>query len=231
MRFERVPWWSVGLMLLASTPVLGQNPTEGAPADTAVTIESQPQTATLLHGMPEMGFYAAPFSRFGRIANQLAVYPGMRLGVVLGQTIGIGVSGGLLINHIALDTIPGNDLKLKYGGLELEGIIGARKLVHGSVRVLAGPGLLSAGPPLPAAPGAPGAEAPAGEESAAAPTAPTEMILIIEPAVEVTLNVSRMLRFAFGANYRVVRGVDSSFIGNDDLSGWLGSFTLKIAAY
>ncbi|MCG8468705.1 MAG: hypothetical protein MJB57_10935 [Gemmatimonadetes bacterium] len=223
IRFERTVWWSIGLLLLASAPAVAQIPEDAAPAD---TIETRPGPATLLSGMPEMGFYAGPFSRFGYVENQLAVYPGMRLGVVLGRTLAIGLSGGLLANHIALDSIPGNDLSLEYGGLELEGIIGSDHLIHGSVRALIGPGLLSAGPaPV-------DAEAPAGGEAAAEPAlAPSELILIFEPAAELTLNVSRMLRFSFGASHRIVRSVDSPHIANDDLSGWLGSFAIKIAAY
>jgi len=171
-----------------------------------------------------MGFYAAPFSRFGYVRQQLAVYPGMRLGVVLDQTFAVGISAGLLANQLALDTIPGSDLSLKYGGLELEAIIGARQLVHGSLRVLGGAGLLSAGPPLP------GADPGTGEGTTPA-VAPSEKILIVEPGAEITLNLSRMLRLGLGWNYRLVRGVDSALISNDELSGWLGSFTLKIAAY
>ncbi len=230
IRFERVSWWSIGLLLLAGSPAVAQEPAggqaEAAPVD---TVEVRPGPATLLSGMPALGFYAGPFSRFGRIRNQLAVYPGMRLGVVLGSTLGIGLSGGLLANHIALDTIPGNDLKLKYAGFEIETIVGARKLVHASIRMLAGPGLLSDG----SAPAAPAADAgaPAGETASADTGSGTEMILILEPALEVTLNLSRMLRLSVGANYRTVRGIDGTFVTSQDLSGWLGSFAIKIAAY
>ncbi len=224
--FQKPVRWGIGLLLLATAPAVAQDPPTAVPAD---TIAPPSATATLLHGMPQMGFYAAPFSRFGHIRQQLAVYPGMRLGVVLDQSFAIGVSAGLLANQVALDTVPGKDLDLKYAGLELEALIGPRKVVNGSLRVLAGAGLLAAGPP---APGAAPVPDPAEGGSGSAPAlAASEKILIVEPGVDVTLNLSAMLRFSFGWNYRLVRGVDSALISNDDLSGWLGSFTIRIAMY
>lgn len=236
--FEKSVWWSVGLLLFAGSAAAAQDPPAAVPADSVAPAEAiapAPGPATVLHGMPQMGFYAAPFSRFGYVRQQLAVYPGMRLGVVLDQSFAIGVSVGLLGNHIALDTVPGKDLSLKYGGLELEALIFPRKVVNGSLRVLGGAGLLSAGPPPLVAPGeAPAADPPGAEGTESAPTptlASAEKILIVEPGAEVTLNLSSMLRFSVGWSYRLVRGVDSALIGNDDLSGWLGSLTMRIAMY
>lgn len=223
--FEKSAWWSVGLLLLAHAAAMAQ---EVPPPVTGDSIPTQTGPATLISGMPAMGIYAAPFSRFGHIRNQLAVYPGMRLGVVLGRSLAVGVSGGILANHVALDTIPGNDMSLKYAGLELEGLIFPQKVINGSLRVLGGAGLLSAGPAPAGGDGGDGGDS----GGAAAPAlAPAEKILLIEPGAELTVNVSAMLRLSAGWSYRLVRGIDSTMLTNDDLSGWLGSFTIRIAMY
>ena len=52
-----------------------------------------------------------------------------------------------------------------------------------------------------------------------------------EPGAELTVNVSAMLRLSAGWSYRLVRGVDSALLSNEDLSGWLGSVTIRIAMY
>jgi hypothetical protein len=198
----------VALLALAAavSPVVAQDP---PPAGPDTLTRSGP--ATLIRGLPRIGAYAAPFVRFGQIDDQLAVYPGLRVGALLGSSFGIGLSAGLLANEIGLDSIPGKDLALKYGGLEVEVIVGANRIVHPSLRILGGAGLLEAGP----------LDRPEGD-----PLADSEKILIVEPGAELTLNLSTFIRLAFGGSYRWVRGVDSPDITNEDLSGWLGSVAI-----
>lgn len=54
---------------------------------------------------------------------------------------------------------------------------------------------------------------------------------VVEPGLEVEINVTRFFKIGVGASYRFVRESDLTLVSNDDLSGFSGGFSLKFGKF
>ena len=54
---------------------------------------------------------------------------------------------------------------------------------------------------------------------------------VVEPGLELEVNVTRVLRMAIGGSYRMVRGRDLSTVSDNDLSNWAGNFSLRFGGF
>jgi hypothetical protein len=175
---------------------------------------------TLIRGPVESGGFGAPVVKFSAIGDDFAVFIGGRGGWIINHAFTIGGGGFGLVNEIESDyyieTYGDHNIvqHMGYGGLILEYVHLSRKLVHPSLAVLVGGGgfgyhyrdWLYEGDR-------------------------TDAFFVLEPELNLMLNVSEHFRVGLGASYRWVTGVDLAGVENSDLSKFSGNLTLKFGRF
>lgn len=158
------------------------------------------QEETLLSGEVSHGGFGGPVVKFTRINGQDAVLVGGRGGWVINHTFVIGGGGYGLVSDVR-PTVPGffnqDKLMLGYGGLELEFILQSDRVVHLTVPVLIGAGAVGYrtgywGDDF---------DLNLGIDNR------FDTFFIIEPGVNLELNVASFFRINAGISYRHVAGV------------------------
>ena len=104
-------------------------------------------------------------------------------------------------------------LEMGYGGLEMEYIHESHRLAHLSIYSLMGGG---------------GARY---RDRDRYETLEEDGFLVLEPGMNMNLNVTRFLRLSAGATYRWTWGAELPGLEDDDLSGATGVFTLRFGRY
>lgn len=190
------------------TPIIGQT-------------ETPEQPRTLLASPIKSGGYGAPVVSYTRVAGEDSVLVGARGGWVINHQLVIGGGGFGLGNRIAppAGLMPNPDdyrLNFGYGGLWVEYLIAPMRLVHGSVGTLIGAGALSVD---------------AQRAGVSPQNAASDPLFVLDPAAAVEVNLTRLVRVALEARYRIVRGVDLAGLRNGDLSGFALGGAVKIGVF
>lgn len=176
------------------------------------------QQETLFGDYLESGGYGGPFVQFGKIAGANGVFVGGQGGWIVNHKFVLGGRGYGLANEVEVE----NEENLKYefgcGGVLLEYIINSNRLVHLSVQTMIGAGGITysykdkdfdRG------------ISDFGEDS----------FFVLEPGVNVVLNINRFFRVAAGVNYRYVNGVNYRTLTDSDLSDVSGQILLKFGGF
>ncbi len=167
------------------------------------------QEETLLDDRFESGGFGGPVVKFSEVADAFAVFAGGRGGWIINHTLVIGGGGYGLANDIDLDGVPflGRDVEFGYGGLELEYINSSDELLHFTIYLLIGGGGLTTN------------------------LTDGETVFVLEPAANVEFNITTYFRLNLGAGYRLVAGVDTPELEDNDLSALNGVVTLKFGSF
>ena len=170
---------------------------------------------TLLGHNIEGGVYGAFTVGYSVIDQKHAVLFGGRFGWLANHTIGFGIGATGFINEYHYEPYVNRDVFLTggYGGLYIEPILMPTYPVHLSFPVLFGAGGISY----------------VSKESDLNNNVieDSEAFLIIEPAAELELNLTRHFRFAIGASYRFTTPFD---VGQSDISS-VSSESLRGMSY
>ncbi|MEM9859674.1 MAG: hypothetical protein AAF843_20140 [Bacteroidota bacterium] len=153
-----------------------------------------------------------------------ALFIGGHGGVILNQKFIFGGGGYGLATPNTFDLADGRqefELYGGYGGIMLGYIIAPVEIIHVSFPVLIGAGGIEV-----AEEGAPIVE---GERSILERSA----FFVVEPAVEIEINVTRFMRMSIGGGYRLVQGADLDVgnISNEDLSSWTARLSFKFGKF
>ncbi|TAL80431.1 MAG: hypothetical protein EPN88_01215 [Bacteroidetes bacterium] len=147
------------------------------------------------------GGYGAFTSGYSVIDNRHAVLFGGRFGWLANHSIGIGIGATGFINEFHYEPSLDRDVFLAggYGGLYIEPILMPRFPIHLSFPVLFGAGGISY----------------VSKESSLNNNLieDSEAFLLIEPAAEIELNLTRFFRLAIGASYRFPTSFDVGLSG------------------
>ena len=175
----------------------------------ALTAAGQAQQRTLVGDRVESGGYGAPVVKFTDVAGNFAVLAGGRGAWIINHTIMIGGGGYGLANDIYdFRLAPAPRVQFGYGGVELGVVAASNSLVHFTVAGLVGGGGLTLGAPGPA-----------------------DAVFVLEPQLDLVLNVTPYMRFAAGGGYRWVTGVDWFPMTDADMSAWQVSLALKFGRF
>lgn len=174
---------------------------------------------TLISGNIESSGFGAPVARYTQIDGKWGLMFGGRGGWIINHTFVIGGAGyGLVANNIKSDVADsaGGTLNymLSYGGPEFEYIIESDDLVHATVGVLLGlgnTGFVS--------------------RNDAMRATDTSSFYIIEPGMNVELNVSKHFRIDIGVYYRLVSGVDSINLSNEKVNSPTVNLAFKFGKF
>lgn len=179
-------------------------------------------------GPTTYGGYGGPRVAYTQFDGQDAWLVGGRGGVVINHSFVIGGAGYGIVNSPSFlnieyegTTYPKAYLEGGYGGMYLEYILMPNKIVHLSFPVLVGAGgLLYA------------------ETSAASAGGNFEETIItntsffvVEPGVEVELNVVRFMRVSAGISYRYTKGVELPNTPTNAFNSLSGSISLKFGKF
>lgn len=174
--------------------------------DTEFEYYKSREIKTLLGRNREGGGYFAFTSGYSVIDGKHAVLFGGRLGWLASHSIGIGLGATGFINEFHYEPSLDMDVFLTggYGGLYIEPIFLPRFPIHLSFPVLLGAGGISY----------------ISKESDINNNLvqDSEAFLIIEPAVELELNLTKFFRFAIGSSYRYPTAFDVGLTGTQKAS-------------
>jgi len=212
----------IGLFLFASNFIVAQ--------------DSEPKLRTLIGNGHKMdhGGWGAPTLMYSRILDQDALLVGIRGGWLVDHRLTIGIAGyGLIseVNNPAYDQYlleQGNPVEEKsrfqtgYGGLLIEPIIAYSSPIHLSLPIIIGAG---------------GFGYTTSYYDRDAETHPYDHLkgghsyFVLEPGVDLELNIFPLLRLGLGASYRFTSDLDMEATPADALQGWNGSMAIKIGAF
>jgi hypothetical protein len=170
-------------------------------AEEATQILFQPKEIFPAQGGPAVKYASFPAGR--------GVLVGGTGGVVLGEHWGLGFAGYSLATELLadVDTFK-RDIGMSYGGLRADYSFLSRRLFYVNVAALSGLGQSWSVT----------RQAGAQREYAT--------FFIVEPELNLMLNVTREIRVGLGLSYRSTAGADLGFTLGSPLSGFAGTFTL-----
>lgn len=177
------------------------------------------QEQTLVSGHVDHGGFGGPAFTLTQIAGETGILTGGHGGWIIDHVVFLGGGGYGLINEIPYGQSESGEeqfLSFDYGGLELGFILGSDRLVHLTAHTLLGAGTV----------GYRYHDLDFEDTNSA-----SDLIYVLEPTVNVELNVMKFFRIGAGASYRYVLGVDSGGLTNDDLGGLSAMLMLKFGKF
>jgi len=178
---------------------------------------------TLLGKNISHGGYLGISMGYSLIDHKNAFTTGGRVGWVINHRLVMGLAGTGFVNDIYYsETETSNEKVLSggYGGLLLEPVIGSRLPIHVSFPIILGAGGISYNKTY--YDGAEPWESYAYDEDAFA---------VVEPGVEIELNMLKCFRIAAGVSYRYTSEIRLINTRTDVLNGLAGSLTLKFGKF
>ncbi len=175
------------------------------------------------------GGYGGVSINYSKIDGEDAILVGVRGGWIINHGISIGVGGYGFANDIDYNkTIEGDedinyDFAGGYGGLIIEPIIGAKWPVHISFPIMIGAGGVSYNNDYWTDDDDPCTYYNYTEDS--------DAFLVIEPGLEIELNMVKFMRLALGGYYRHTSNIDIVDTKSDMLNGFSCGITLKFGKF
>ncbi|MBI9053463.1 MAG: hypothetical protein JEY96_06565 [Bacteroidales bacterium] len=171
------------------------------------------------------GGYIAPEIKVGNVNEDMSLFVGGKMGFTFNNSFSIGIAGyGLTTNSNFDIDYAGNPntparIGMGYGGLSLEYTLFSNKLVHFTVPVVVGAASIYV-------------YEDDGDffyndyediENSAA--------FVVEPGVNLELNVFKFMRLDIGASYRLISGTDLYYLQDEDLSDLSFNATFKFGFF
>jgi len=171
------------------------------------------------------GGYLAPEIKVGNVHEDASLLVGGKIGMTFNDRFTIGVGGYGLTNNSNFDINVGTPLQesarigMGYGGLALEYTFFSNKAIHFTIPVMVGAGGIYVydddGDFF-------NNEWDEIENSAA---------FVVEPGVNVELNLFKFFRIDLGASYRLISQTDLVYLTNEDLSDFTVNATFKFGFF
>jgi len=183
------------------------------------------QMKTLMGHNNAVGGYGAITMQYSRIDDRDAFTFGARGAVVMGHMVGIGLSINGFFNDRHYDPISQTNLHLSggYGGFFFEPVVLPNYPVHVSFPILIGGGGIGVN------------SSDKDKWNYDFNSEASDAFMIIQPGIEVELNITNFFRFCVGGYYRYTTDVQ---IDNPDynvpagvLRGWTGGVTFKFGRF
>jgi len=174
------------------------------------------------------GGYGALTMKYGRILDQDAYWFGVRGGWLINHQFTLGLAGNGLTSRVYHNEwLPNNPdpnvnarLLTGYGGLMLEPIFFHNELFHIAVPVVIGAGGATYG-----------IEHRNWWTEIDVPNNVGEAFFVLEPGIELEINVLRWMRIDIGASYLYTSDVSIPEVDPGFMRGFMGSFALKFGAF
>ena len=179
----------------------------------AVPISLQASESTLISGEIESGGFGGPVVKLTRINGDFTAMIGGRGAWIINNTIAIGGGGYIGATNLG-KVIEGQsyDIILSYIGADLEVIFYSDRILHFTVDTLIGGGSLV--------------------YNTGGSSADDDSFFVIEPTVNLELNIATWARLCTGLGYRLTIGCDDlQDISDRDVSGLTASIMIKFGKF
>ena len=163
------------------------------------------------------GFYLGANVNYGMIADEHALIVGGRLGFIANHHLAMGVMARGVYSPQDQEVSGGPDYFATggYGGVFVEPILFPKKLVHVTFPVSLGAGAF-------------GRVAYDFEDEPTANEEDWDLVVFLEPGVNIEYNVANWIRIGAEANYRLVGDYEIESFRNGDFDGISAGISLKI---
>lgn len=156
------------------------------------------------------------------IYNERTLMLGGYGGAIINKHVMFGLAGYGISTENQFRSLEGNMLNIEggYGGLYLGAILFPNEVVHVTLPVLFGAGAFHVV-----------------DKQYFPMTFDTEYVLestalfVVQPNMQLEVNITRFMRVGVGATYRLIRGSDLRNITDDELSNWGGTFSVKVGRF
>ena len=190
-------------------------------------------------------WFWGPSLKMNQINGKSVVFGGLRGGWIMNHSYGVGAGMYFSLNKFdAFDEVSTRDkshnISFVYGGFEAEYIGKWKKRIHYTIHSLIGFGSLSYGYtdydyryrgddfPYDSFKSVGGFSNGNTEDD---DTGASDGLFVIEPSLNIEVNITKKLRFNTGVSYRAVAGVKLNGFDNSDLSGFGASIVFKSGQY
>jgi hypothetical protein len=187
--------------------------------------KSSTEIKSLLGQNTRYGYYGALQANYSKVAKQDALSLGGRVGIILDESLGLGIGGTMVTNSVNnsgfLYTDKLSRMDATYGGVYIEPMLGTKSLVHVSFPMLIGGG---------------SAHHFYSQNDNFAPDARISILdsdnyLVAEPGFNLEVNLTSFMAVGIGATYRYTVGFSISGVSNHALDGITGGMTVKIEKF
>lgn len=183
---------------------------------------SAQQTQTLFHGNVSHGGFGGPVLKFGEVNGSPGLWVGGRGGWIINfenmHSISIGGGGyGLVTNHKTPEPVGGlteQYATIGYGGFIFEYTNRTYQLAHFTGNFLVGAGGLGLR-----------------DKNFSNFSDDTNSFFVVEPSLELELNVTTFFRITAGMGYRFTSGIGHAGFTDSDFSGINGTLTFKFGSF
>jgi hypothetical protein len=159
--------------------------------------------------------YTTPELAVTDINGNTATLGGIGIGAILNDHLWFGGAARILVNDIKADeagSVQMDQYDFWYAGLTVGYTFMPESLVHFSVGALVGGGQAQL-------------------DTSADNSAETEAFVIIEPGVNLMINVSETVEFGVGVSYRHCAGADIDALTDEDLSDITGTVFFRVTEF
>ena len=175
------------------------------------------QEETLLGSDLSSGIYGAPVFKTGLFNGHPGYISGGRGAWIINHKFAIGGGDYSMYNDLRSAYLSQNEkplyYDLTYGGFEMEYISNSDKFIHGTVRVLLGKGTLKL------------------VEHNPEITMKTDRLKIVEPSLNLEMNICSWLRINAGVSYRLFMNLELDEISYRDINGPSGQIAFKFGGF
>jgi len=195
--------------------------------DDEFTTKGSDEIQTLMGSNNTVGGYGAISMHYTELENRDAFIFGARGGIVMGHLVTIGLGGSGFFNDTHYNAATGQNIRLAggYGGFFFEPVIMPRFPVHIAFPILIGAGGVAVV----------SVKEEEREWNDNYKSEASDAFMVIEPGVEVELNITRFFRFCLGAYYRYTSDVtienQDYNVPTDILQGFSGGVTFKFGHF
>jgi len=195
------------------------------PAYPSITLQDD-GIRTLVSGPNSIGGYGSISMNYSQIHDRDAFLGGFRGGIILGRSLSMGFFGEFFINDGEYNSELTRDVSLAggYGGFFFEPIIKPENPVHVTFPIRVGIGGVTV------------ISVNEDDWVSDMSSESADLFMIIEPGVELEMNVTRFFRFCIGLSYRYTNGIELQYpeeyrLTEDMLRGLSGGISLKFGKF
>jgi len=182
-----------------------------------ISVSMNAQVQTLGGENFTSGGYGGPVSKVGLVHGNPVLFSGGRGAWIINHKLALGGGSYSMVTDLKTSEISNNEkplfMDLNYGGFEMEYIFNYEKLVHLTVHSMFGGGtlrLLEHNPTM---------------------TINNDKIFMVEPSLNIDVNINSWVRIGVGASYRYSIGLDIAGMSSSDINGFSGLITFKFGSF
>jgi hypothetical protein len=190
------------------------------------TSNKSDEIQTIMGKNNAVGGYGALTIQYTELEGRDAFIFGARGGILMGHMMALGLGGSGFFNDVHHDVVSGQNISLAggYGGFFFEPVILPKFPVHISFPILIGAGGVSVY-----------SVNDDNKWNDNYKSEASDAFMVIEPGIEVELNITRFFRFCMGGYYRYTSDVDIQdpryTVPTDILQGFSGGVTFKFGRF